>query len=175
MPGSPKRRQRRARTEDLRTDPATMVTIVQRIAAGGTLVELSREWDVPYSDLATWIAAEPDRQKRYDIALDFRKDFLGELVISGIRTIADVDPVDAYDKHGKLLPIRKMPAHVRRAIQGIDTDTLGVKKLKFVPREKAIELLGRYLKMFTDKIEHSHKVTLEDLVSGSMNTPKADS
>jgi len=31
---------------------------------------------------------------------------------------------------------------------------------------KALELEGRHLKMFTDKIEHSGKVTLESLIAG---------
>lgn len=32
---------------------------------------------------------------------------------------------------------------------------------------KGCELLGRHLKLFTDKVEHSGKMTLEDLVAGS--------
>lgn len=173
MASSPKRAARRKRFEDLITDPATMITIVQRVAEGGSLVELAREWEVPFGQLSSWIAAETDRQERYAVALTLRNEFLSELVLMGIRAIADVDPADAYTKQGKLLSVHKMPLSVRRALQGIDTDTIGVKKLKFVPRERALELLGRYRKMFTDKVEHEHKVTLEDLVSGSMPPPAA--
>lgn len=149
-----------------------MLTIVQRVSEAGSLVELAREWDVPFGKLSAWIAAEPDRQDRYAIALKLREEYLSEIVLMGIRTIADVDPAQAYTKQGKLLPIHKMPLSVRRALQGIDTDTIGVKKLKFVPRERALELLGRYRKMFTDKVQHDHRVTLEDLVGGSMNNPE---
>ena len=33
---------------------------------------------------------------------------------------------------------------------------------------KALELLGKHLKLYTDKVEHSGNLTLEDLVAGSM-------
>jgi phage terminase small subunit len=31
---------------------------------------------------------------------------------------------------------------------------------------KAAELLGKHLKLFTDKVEHSGKITLEDIIAG---------
>ena len=34
---------------------------------------------------------------------------------------------------------------------------------------KANELLGKHLKLFTDKVEHSGKIGLEDLIAGTIN------
>jgi phage terminase small subunit len=41
-----------------------------------------------------------------------------------------------------------------------------VKKLKLADKLKALELAGKHKKMWTDKVEHSGKVTLEGLVCG---------
>lgn len=170
--------------ERLQQDPATMLTIVESIAEGGTLLELARQWDVPYHELATWIAAEKDRQDRYNLALDFRKEYLAELVIAGIRTIADVDIGDAYDQQGNLKAMHDIPEHIRRAIAGVEvfeefegrgearTKIGETKKLKLIAKDKALELLGKYRKMFVDRVEHEGKVTLEELVGGSMATPE---
>lgn len=43
-------------------------------------------------------------------------------------------------------------------------------KIKTISPERALELLGKYRRMFIEKVEHSGKVTLEDLVAGS-HTP----
>jgi hypothetical protein len=42
-----------------------------------------------------------------------------------------------------------------------------VKKFKQADKIRALELLGKYRKLWTDKAEHAGKVTLEQLVCGS--------
>ncbi len=180
MAGSPRKRERRRRLADLTGDPATMSTIVRRVAEGGTLLELCREWQVAYSDVVVWIGADHTRKERYDLAVECRGEWLGELVIAGIRAIADLDLAEAYDAQGALKPMHQIPEHIRRAIaavevaelyegQGQDRRLAGqTSKLKLVSKEKALELLGKYRKMFVDRIEHQGKVTLEELVGGSM-------
>jgi phage terminase small subunit len=41
-----------------------------------------------------------------------------------------------------------------------------VKKVKQADKIRALELLGKYRKLFTDKVEHAGKFSLEDLVCG---------
>jgi len=102
-------------------------------------------------------AAVERRSLRVEVKAD---DVLRELL-----ALATVDTSLAYDANGKLLPIREMPADLRRAIAGVevfeefeghgeDRVKVGeVIKVKFWSKEKALELLGRHLKMFTDKFE----------------------
>lgn len=102
-----------------------------------------------------------------------------DTVLQEILRLARVDLSEAYDKDGKLLHPKDMPEDVRRAISAIEVfeehDGVGkdrkyigeTMKVKFWDKTKALELLGKHLKLFTDKIEHSHRVTLEDLVTGS--------
>lgn len=112
---------------------------------------------------------------------DERLLITSDMIRARLWEIANVDPALAYDENGQLLPIHKIPEEVRRAIAGIDIYkdfTEGVeigetKKLKFWNKNQALELLGKTRKLFTEKVEHSGKVTLEDLVAGS-NEEKKD-
>lgn len=88
-------------------------------------------------------------------------------VISELKKIANVDIAQAYDANGNLLSFDQMPEDVRRSIAGVETveeyEGFGkdrtwtgyTKKVKFWPKDKALELLGKHIGMFTDKIEHS--------------------
>lgn len=96
-------------------------------------------------------------------------------VIKGLLNISKADLADAFEEDGKTLKnIHKIPKRLRLALAGIDIEEIRedgafigyAKKIKLNSREKALENLGRYLKIFTDKVEHSGKVTLEDLVAG---------
>lgn len=117
-----------------------------------------------------------------------RTAITADVILNELLRLARVDIAGAYDQIGNLLPVHLMPEDVRRAISSIDVfeEHEGVgrereyvgdtKKLKFYDKTKALELLGRHLKLFTDKIEHSGKVTLEDMLSGSHspNDKKSD-
>lgn len=48
----------------------------------------------------------------------------------------------------------------------------GSLEIKQYDKLRALELLGKHLKLFTEKVEHSGKVTLEDLIAGSKQNPE---
>lgn len=97
------------------------------------------------------------RELRVEVKAD---DVLRELLV-----LAATDLRDAYDENGRLLPVHEMPEHVAKAVAsvktfeefegtGADRVKVGeVREVKFYSKEKALELLGRHLKMFTDKFE----------------------
>lgn len=45
-----------------------------------------------------------------------------------------------------------------------------LKKIKIWDKPKSLELLGKNQKLFTDKVEHSGSISLEELVAGSKDT-----
>lgn len=97
------------------------------------------------------------QQKRTGITADV---VLGELL-----RIARVDLAQAFDaKTGKLLPIRDMPEDLRRAISGIDVAADGTTKVRFHSKDRALELLGKHLRLYTDRVEHSAVHGLADLL-----------
>jgi hypothetical protein len=85
--------------------------------------------------------------------------------------IAFLDMRDCFDESGNLLPPHELPEGVAVALDGIDvvenTNTVSVdkasdvlkreveytKKVRF-SRVKALEMLGKWKKMFVDQIEH---------------------
>lgn len=100
-------------------------------------------------------------------------------ILKELLDMAMVDISEAFNDDGSLKPIREIPKPIRRMISSLEINELfegfgkereqigHVKKLRFWSKEKALELLGKHLKLFTDKVEHSGKVTLEELVMGS--------
>jgi phage terminase small subunit len=105
-------------------------------------------------------------------ARELRVEAKADDVLRELLTLAQIDIRDAYDEHGRLLPIQDMPEHVARAISSVKvfeewdgppgerTQVGEVREVKFFSKEKALELIGKHLKMFTDKVEHDHQVTV---------------
>ena len=99
------------------------------------------------------------RAERVEVKAD---DVLRELL-----RVATVDPLHAFTDEMRLRPLADIPEDIRRAIAGVEVDetfdyengekvwTGYTKKLKFWPKVQALELLGKHLKLFTEKIEHS--------------------
>jgi phage terminase small subunit len=80
--------------------------------------------------------------------------------------IAFVDVTEAFDEEGRLKPLSELPLDIRKAISGIDIETRSigetmeettVKKLRFWSKDKHLELLGKYLKIWTEVHEHRGK------------------
>lgn len=100
-----------------------------------------------------------ERIKEVKIDADF---VLGELF-----KIANSDIQEIFKEDGTLRPISEIPSHIRKAIssfevvetfekEGKATVWTGyVKKIKLWSKDKSLENLGRHLKLFTDKLEHS--------------------
>lgn len=97
---------------------------------------------------------------------------LGELL-----RLAKADISQAFDDKGNLKPIHEIPEDVRRAISSVEIfeefsgsgktrEYIGqTKKLKFWDKTKSLELLGKHLAIFTEKVDHRSS-------DGTM-TPKA--
>lgn len=101
-----------------------------------------------------------------------------ERVLQELTRMAWVDIAGAYDANGLLKPIHEIPEDVRRAIVSIEVDELYqgkgedrvllgyTRKVKLADKKGSNELLGKYLKMFIDQIEHSATGTLAELLAG---------
>jgi phage terminase small subunit len=95
-------------------------------------------------------------------------------VLRELKKIGFADISDLYDNNGHLKSFHDIPEHARKAIAGVEVDELFegfgkerekiglTKKVKLWDKNKALENLGRYLKLFTDKVEHSGTVELAE-------------
>lgn len=113
------------------------------------------------------------RSKRVQVAADD--------VLERLDNIGGVDIAECFDANGALKNIHDIPKELRKCIASIEVleveefnrdtkqmEKIGeTKKIKFWDKIKANELIGRNLKMWTDRVEVSGKLTLEALVAGS--------
>ena len=102
----------------------------------------------------------------------------GKLEISAQRVLEELaklafyDPGDFFESDGSLKGIKELDADTRRAIAGLEVTELFegkdvadgpqqktvyglLKKIKLTDKRAALELLGKYLKLFTDRSEIS--------------------
>jgi phage terminase small subunit len=93
-----------------------------------------------------------------------------------LRDLAEVEPLDIWDEQGNIRPLQDIPPHARRAIKSIKRKSKEnyitgeeeiTLEIELWDKKGAIELLGKYKKMFTDKVELSGR--LEGKISFSIN------
>jgi phage terminase small subunit len=94
-------------------------------------------------------------------------------VISELAKLAFYDVRQLFDQKGNLKTITELDDISAAAIAGFDVVeekiagiSTATKKVKLADKRGALELLGKWHKLWTDKTEHLHKVSLEDLVCG---------
>jgi phage terminase small subunit len=103
-------------------------------------------------------------------AMDKRADKLeitADRVLQEIAKLAFFDPAAFFEDDGSLKRIQDLDEHTRMAIAGIEVVELFegsgeqrqayglLKKIKIADKGQNLERLGRHLKLFTDKTEHS--------------------
>jgi len=76
---------------------------------------------------------------------------------------AILNPADAFDNDGKLLPIKEMPEPVQRAISSVKVRSIELGKatlteIKFIDKLAAIKMMGIELGMFKDQHVYEHKL-----------------
>lgn len=173
------------------TDGGDTLTPKQRMFALEYLVDLNATQAAiraGYSgDTAAAIGAEnlrkPHIRSLIDAALEKREQKLelkAERLLQELLRIGLVDIGQAFNDEGGLRKLKDMPEDVRRAISGIEVEELfegrgedrehvgQLRKVKFWDKTRGLELLGKHLKLFTDRVEHSGGLTLEQLVTGSL-------
>jgi len=170
--GSPRKRERKTRWQLLMDDPATLRAIFDHVAEGGTVRSWSLREGVRPADVRAWLAGDDKRKQLLADAESARHDYLHDGVVEKLRALTEADLAEAFyasgKKKGKLKPLHEMPPVLRAAIAAIKPD-----EIKVVAPDRAVELMGKYLRLFVERHEHTGKVTLEDLVGGSMAPPEA--
>lgn len=94
-------------------------------------------------------AAKAARSERTDITAD--------RVLVELGRLAFVDVSKAFDENGALLKPHDMPEEVRAALAGVDYAKSGDMVARFTDKTRALELVGKHLGMWRDKVEVSGK------------------
>lgn len=100
-------------------------------------------------------------------------------VLMGLEMAARFDPADLYNPDGTMIPVQDLPPEIRLCIEKIEFEEITVGegenkrnigrtgKIHTISKKSAYELLGKTHKLFTDKVIHEHKFSLEDILSGT--------
>jgi phage terminase small subunit len=111
-------------------------------------------------------------------------DSKAEGVLQELTYIGHSDIREIFDEAGCVKPVSEWPTHIARAVASIEVfeeyqgsgnerQYIGqTKKVKFWDKPKALELKGKNERLFSDRVEVTGKVTLEDLVAGSHEAKK---
>lgn len=93
-----------------------------------------------------------------------KREITAERVLDEIAKMAFFDPRKLFRADGALVPIAELDEECAAAIAGVDVKELFgaegafrglLKKIKLADKGANLERLGRYLKLFTDKVVHS--------------------
>lgn len=106
-----------------------------------------------------------------------RTEITADRVLNEIAKLAFSDLRNIFDENGRLKPIDQLPEEISASISSIKVTSKQspgeepveidyVSEIKLWDKKGSLELLGKHLKLFTEKIEHEHKFKLEDMVSG---------
>jgi phage terminase small subunit len=110
-----------------------------------------------------------------------RSEITADKILRELACLATVDLAEAYDEMGQLKPLHEIPKRVRKAMSALEVNemfdgkgdertVIGLnKRVKFWDKPRALELLGKHLKMFSDRVEHDVSQRLEDLIMGSQD------
>lgn len=98
-------------------------------------------------------------------------------ILDEARKLATSDVTDLFDDEGKMKPMNEWPADLRRCVSSVEVEELFdyerdddgrmqkthigyTKKIKLWDKTKALEMLGRNKKLFTDVVENKGGITL---------------
>lgn len=107
-----------------------------------------------------------------------------ETVLGELLKIATSDIGQAYNEDGSLKHVKDMPEEIRKSVSGVESlevyegsgqDRVYIgdtKKLKLWDKTKALEMLGRHLKLYTDVVEHKGTINLAERLSQARKRKK---
>lgn len=162
---------------DLVADADLLQKIHLHVSCGGSLIGFAKLKDVPYTYLRRWLKNDKDREKVYQTALAERDEWCRERVLEELRIISTLDPSAIYDENGAVIAPENWSEELRRNIYAIEVKeefemedghrvfTGYTKRIKFHDKLKAIEMIGKNLKLWTSDKTNDQSMKLEDILA----------
>lgn len=147
-------------------DPATLDDVLSFVMEGGTVAEWAKQHDVQSGAVRLWLEADPTRAKQLADAEATRTAQLTDVAYTSIRQLATADIRTAFKADGSMKRPQDLPDDLAASVHGVET-TVGEDgqtrtRLRFTPRDRGIELLGRTLSLFKDRVAVDLQVGLAD-------------
>lgn len=170
----PARESQKDRTLKMVNDPDFYWDLLEFISEGGTLIEWCKKWDINYSMVAAWLYEDKSRGGAYREALQRRKHYWEENIVLELGRLMNADLRSAFNNDGTMKPVSEWDDGLAGAVQSVTTRELTdadgevvghTRDLKLRSKEKGIELLGKKLGLFKEKVEVNHTLTLEKMIA----------
>lgn len=157
----------------------TMHSICRHVASGGSLIEWCDLMQVHYGDISYWIRSDKERNRLWVDCQNDRKEWIKDRLLLELRRIMTSDIRKVFDEKGNILPVHEWPDEVASFVASIETveefqgkgkdkEKTGFnKKLKLWNKDNGIQAMMKHLGMLTETVQHSGKITLEELVNAS--------
>ena len=158
----------------LSRDEETLAAICRHVSNGGSLIDLCELWKADYTETLDWIRSSDELSERYDKAMSDRNEWVRQRLLKELGTVAFGNMRDFFDPEtGSIKTPSKWTKETGALIESISItqkqsaqgDVEETYKLKSNSKLKAIELLFKNLKMFTDRVEVEGEVKLEDILA----------
>lgn len=157
--------------------------VVGYVANGGSLIDYCAQNRIEYNKAIMWIYDNkfPARQAAYEGSMKARSEYVVQAILGELKAIGTINMREAFNQDGTLKTLDDMPEELTRVIASIEVHELYeyegeekvlkgyCKKVKLNDKIRALELLGKNLKLFietkvvTGKIEHTHSVDGESV------------
>ena len=124
-------------------------------------------------------------QKELD-ARAARVEVKADDVLKEIKKLAFSDVRHLFDERGRLLPVHMLPPEIAASVASVEVvssrvpgaDPVEVQhtaKIRFWDKRASLELLGKHLKLFTERHEHTVEVTTPKTLNDFYASPDAES
>ena len=142
-------------------------------------MDLCDKWGIAWDKLWLWIQEDRERANLYDKAVHAQNEWAIARILKEIRLLSFTDHRAIYDESKRMKHPTEWSKELGSVVEsyevveyfegsGRDREQVGfLKKVKMYDKQKALELYGKYLKMFGDRVEHTGSLTLEELVDKS--------
>lgn len=143
--------------------PKTILDIAAHVSAGGLLIECAETLGLEQHDLSRWIMSDPDRRALYDAACLDQAELWRADVRERVRAMGRTDIRQVLDPEtGRVLPPEEWPAAAAVAVREVKQSRLGDLTVKLVDPLRALELLGRDLGLFKQRVDVTLTVNIAD-------------
>jgi len=145
--------------------PDFFLRVCDFVVGGGTLEEFCLQHDgMSFPLLLRWIKSDKDRWAQYKLAQEDRGEFMRESMTRLIRDMATADIGEITTADGEFKPMGEWSPQLKRSIVGIKHGKDGT-EIKFADKLKATELMAKVSGLLKDKVEHTGKLTLEQMLA----------
>lgn len=146
-----------------------MEDLFHHIASGGSAIDICEDWGVSYPRLMRWVHDDQERTRLINEAFEDRKEYAKEKIILELQRLAHFDPRNLFNADNSVKDPSDWSREIASMVSSFDIsvnkDGDETLKVKFWNKEKALELLGKNIQMFIERVDHSGKISLEDLVT----------